>query len=82
MIKNFLNKNILRLVVSFSLMTAFVSLGNAAEHVTSPDGRISLTVGLKSGKPYYTVNYKERLRVGDGTSGMSGGDLQQLGLKN
>jgi alpha-glucosidase len=35
-------------------------LGNAAERVTSPDGQISVTVGLKSGKPYYMVNYQNR----------------------
>ena len=54
-----MNRNFLRLVVCFSLMTVFTALGNAAKHVTSPDGRISLTVGLKSGKPYYTVNYNQ-----------------------
>lgn len=54
-----MNKYILRLVVCFSLMTASASLSNATEYVTSPDGRISLSVGLKSGKPYYTVNYNQ-----------------------
>ena len=42
------------------MLVCSVSLGNAAEHVTSPDGQISVTVGLKSGKPYYMVNYQNR----------------------
>ena len=106
--------NLLKLVVSFGLLIPSASLSNATEYVTSPDGRISLSVGLKSGKPYYTVNYnqtpiiapshlgfrldkgtlgenmrmvgkyvtvarKERLRVGDGTSGMRGGDRWFIG---
>ena len=48
----------LKLVVSFGMLVCSVSLGNAAERVTSPDGQISVTVGLKSGKPYYTINYQ------------------------
>ena len=51
---------ILKLVVSFMMLVCSVSLGNAAERVTSPDGQISVTVGLKSGKPYYMVNYQNR----------------------
>ena len=42
------------------MLVCSVSLGNAAERVTSPDGQISVTVGLKSGKPYYMVNYQNR----------------------
>ena len=51
--------NLLKLVVSFGLLIPSASLSNATEYVTSPDGRISLSVGLKSGKPYYTVNYNQ-----------------------
>ena len=51
---------ILKLVVSYMMLVCSVSLGNAAERVTSPDGQISVTVGLKSGKPYYMVNYQNR----------------------
>ena len=39
------------------LLVGSASLCNAAEHVTSPDGNIMVTVGLKSGRPYYTVSY-------------------------
>lgn len=39
------------------LLVGSASLCNAAEHVTSPDGNIKVTVGLKSGRPYYTVSY-------------------------
>ena len=42
------------------MLVCSVSLGNAAERVTSPDGQISVTIGLKSGKPYYMVNYQNR----------------------
>ena len=50
--------NIIRLVVSFILVCS-TALSNAAEKVASPDGRILVTVGLKSGKPYYTVDYNK-----------------------
>ena len=53
-----MNNRFIWLLVSFGILISSASLVNAAEHVTSPDGRISVTIGLKSGKPYYTVNYQ------------------------
>lgn len=49
----------LRLVVSFGLLFYFsaASLCNAADVTTSPDGQLKLTVGVKSGKPYYSLLY-------------------------
>ena len=49
----------MKLVVILAMLVGSSSLANAAERVTSPDGQISVTVGLKSGKPYYMVDYHD-----------------------
>ena len=32
----------------------------AQEHISSPNGKIQLSVGLKSGRPYYELKYHDR----------------------
>ena len=43
--------SVLALGVAFSLLASNEAV------VTGPDGRLAVTVGLESGKPYYSVSY-------------------------
>ena len=52
-----MNTTFFKLIMSFSFLVGAASLCNAAEHVTSPDGRIEVTVGVESGRPYYSLYY-------------------------
>ena len=48
-----------RVLVSIMLLVCSAALCNAAERITSPDGHIILTAGLKSGHPYYSIDFRQ-----------------------
>lgn len=48
-----------KFLVSILVLIGSAALGNAAERITSPDGHIILTAGLKSGRPYYSIDYQQ-----------------------
>ena len=54
MTNNKIFSQLLRLTVCLALL-AYGGMAHAADVLTSPDGHLKVTVGLKGGKPYYSV---------------------------
>ena len=64
------------LIICFSV-TAVCSAKNVS--VSSPDGVVTVTVGVKAGKPYYTMDYRSKMIVLPSHLGfmLDGGELGQ-----
>ena len=64
------------LIICFSV-TAVCSAKNVS--VSSPDGAVTVTVGVKAGKPYYTMDYRSKMIVLPSHLGftLDGGELGQ-----
>lgn len=52
-----------RCLAAALLFVAAPTAGFAADVVTSPDGSIKVTIGVKDGRPYYTVNHNDKVVV-------------------
>lgn len=52
-----------RCLAAALLFVAAPAAGFAADVVTSPDGSIKVTIGVKDGRPYYTVNHNDKVVV-------------------
>ena len=55
MTNNKIFSQLLRLTVCLALLAYGGGMAHAADVLTSPDGHLKVTVGLKGGKPYYSV---------------------------